>query len=565
MAQTGGRYRDALRGRDFRLLVAAFLADNVGSWAYQVVVVVYVYQRGGSAFWISAVTAAGWLTRLLATPYASVLADRLERTRLMVMSALASFAFMSGIAVVIALRAPLGLLLVLVVLANVALAPYRPAASAVVPDLVAEQDLAAANALLAGLENFVIVLGPAIGALLLLAGEPAAGAAVNAVSFLLAAGLVARISKRSVGSGASEGGSALTQFRSGVTALRGAPVALALVLFTGLDSAVYGAASVLYAPLAASLHASDTAYSLLLGAAAFGGVLAAGLANRLSASRRLAPVIVAGMLLLTLPYAVTTLVDSLAAAVALQVVAGAGMILVDVLALTALQRDIERGALSRVMGLLDVTVLGFILLASFGASALLEVAGLRTTLLVVGLGFATIAVLAIGPLLRADQQAVATMRALEPRVRMLEVLDLFSAANPRTLQRLAAALEEVSLPAGATVIRQGEPADALYVVAEGELAVTIRDQSAPARRIRTVGPLGYVGEIGLLRRMPRTATVRTVEPSRLFRLPGEEFLAAVEQGASQSLERLVTTRLTRTHPQLVAASAPTPPAVPAPS
>jgi CRP-like cAMP-binding protein len=59
----------------------------------------------------------------------------------------------------------------------------------------------------------------------------------------------------------------------------------------------------------------------------------------------------------------------------------------------------------------------------------------------------------------------------------------------------------------------------------------------------------YFGEIGLLERIPRTATVTSVGPSRLLRLDGEQFLAALTDApASASLLEGARGRLARTHP-----------------
>ena len=103
---TGGRYRDALRQRDFRLMVVAYVVDALGGWAYSVVLAVYVWDRTHSTQWLAAMASAGWLTSLLVGGYAGVLADRYERTRLMIVSALSSTAVMCVIAVV-ALAPPL--------------------------------------------------------------------------------------------------------------------------------------------------------------------------------------------------------------------------------------------------------------------------------------------------------------------------------------------------------------------------------------------------------------------------------------------------------------------------
>jgi CRP-like cAMP-binding protein/predicted MFS family arabinose efflux permease len=550
---TRGRYRSALGSRDLRLLLAAFLTDSIGGWAYNVVLVVYVFERTGSPGLIAATTACGWVPRLLFSAYAGVLADRYERTRLMTLSALSCFVVGLTLAGAVATDQPVVLVLALHATTAVGATFYTPAARALVPEAVPERDLAAANAVFGVCENVVVVVGPAIGALLLLTGEPALGVLFNALTFLGSAAFVQAISLRSQGSGGDEGG-LRTQVATGLKALRDEPVALVLVLYTALDSAVFGATTVLFVPLSQRFGTGTEGYGYLTASMAVGGVLAGFVVDRLSSTRRLAPVIVGGMCVLALPVAAAVAARGPVTGALLMVLAGAGMVVVDVLSITALQRDLPRAVLSRVFGVFETLVLVGILLASAGTSALLTFASLDTTLLVVGLGISAASVLFMAPLLRADRRSAASLAALHPRVAMLEVLDLLAGSPRATLEQLARALEEVQLPAGQVVLREGDPADALYVVVSGEVAVSARGEGRRSRRLRTLGARSYFGEIGLLRGGVRTATVRTTEPTVLWRLPAADFSAALEHGAvSSSLLSVAGARLARSHPSLAAA------------
>ena len=553
---TRGKYRDALAQRDYRLLLSAFLVDAIGGWAYNVVLIVYVYDRTGSTTWIVATTASSWVPRLLLSTYAGAVADRVERTLVMIASAMGAFVGMVVLTFLVGADAPVPLILLLSALTSAASTFNSPAAHAVIPEIVAEKDLAAANALLGVVESLVVVVGPAIGGLMLLSDERATAIAFNALSFLAAAVLVARMRVRSRGTAGDEGESLPAQIRTGLAALGGQPVALTLVLFCTLDSAVYGASTVLYVPMSEKFGTGSEGYSYLIAAMALGGVIVAGLVGRLSSSGRLAPVIVGGMCLLSLPYAVTAAVDQPGVGAVLQVVAGAGMVVVDVLTITALQRDLPREVLSRVFGVFETLVLAGILGASLGASLLIRATDLNTTLLVVGFGVAGVSIIGMGPLLRADRKAAAGLAALRPRIAMLEVLDLFALAPRTTLEQLARACEEVVVPTDTVVIREGDVADALYVLVDGEVSVSARGEGARSRHLRTMGPRSYFGEIGLLRGVARTATVRTTEPTTLWRISADDFRSALE-GASVSPSMLAvsSSRLARSHPRLAATPA----------
>src|SRR5437762_5213340 len=94
------RYRDALGHRDLRLLVAAFLVDQVGSWSYLIVISVYVWDRTHSTVWLAALGICRWGPGVLLASVGGVLADRYQRVTVMIVSALTSAALMAAMAVV---------------------------------------------------------------------------------------------------------------------------------------------------------------------------------------------------------------------------------------------------------------------------------------------------------------------------------------------------------------------------------------------------------------------------------------------------------------------------------
>ena len=546
MATSSGRLRDALRHRDLRLLIGAFLVDQVGSWSYIVVISVYLFDRTHSTEWLAALGICRWGPGMLLASYGGVIADRYQRVTILIVSALASAAVMAAMAVVVATNAPPGLILVLAAASAVALAPYQPAAGALTPEVVGEKDLAAANSLFSALENLVVVLGPGLGGLLLLTGRPVIGVAINAASFVVAAAVVSRLRVRSRG-GADSEDSAVQQWKAGLSALAAQPVAVAVVLFCALDSAVYGASTVLYVPLSVRLGTGPNGYSYLLAGAALGGVLGVGLANRLSGGSRLAPVIMGSICLQALPFLVTVAVDSPALAAVLQVASGVGMIIVDVLALTSLQRDLPRETLGRVLGIFDTVLLAGILLASLATGILLAHFDVNVALVAVGAGIPALGLAGLPTLLRADRTSAAAAERLRPRVELLSELDLLAGADRRTLERLAAAAEPIVMPAGQVVIHEGDEADALWILVDGELSVQASGDGSEPHELAPVTAPGYVGELGLLHGIPRTASVQTRLPSTLLKIDGQDFLSALQVSQpSPALLSVAGTRMART-------------------
>ena len=125
-------------------------------------------------------------------------------------------------------------------------------------------------------------------------------------------------------------------------------------------------------------------------------------------------------------------------------------------------------------------------------------------------------------------------------VRYARRAPVFAPILPLALERLAARLEPVVVPAGAEVVCQGDPGDCVYLIAEGGFEVETRGQP-----VSHLGPGGLFGEMALLRNAPRNATVRAVEESRIYRLEQGEFVAAVtgHPASSRHVSELVTTRL----------------------
>jgi CRP-like cAMP-binding protein len=153
------------------------------------------------------------------------------------------------------------------------------------------------------------------------------------------------------------------------------------------------------------------------------------------------------------------------------------------------------------------------------------------------------------PALRAiDRETAKRALELEPKVALLEQLEIFAKARRPTLERLAGAATEGRFAPGNTIIRQGDVADVLYVLAEGEVEVTTRDDGPPHPLAELAAP-NYFGEIGVLERIPRTATVTALTECRCEQMDGETLLEAlVTSPPSASLMETAQGRLAATQP-----------------
>ena len=157
---------------------------------------------------------------------------------------------------------------------------------------------------------------------------------------------------------------------------------------------------------------------------------------------------------------------------------GAGTLIVDVLAITALQRSLPSDVLARVFGAYFTLVLAAISLGALVTPQVIASAGLDASLWLAGLGIPALCLLGWPLLRRMDEANVAvTRRARAAGRRRCSG----SASSPRRPARCSSSWpgppQEVDVAAGTTVIREGDEADALYVLLDGEMAVRARGES----------------------------------------------------------------------------------------
>ena len=100
----------------------------------------------------------------------------------------------------------------------------------------------------------------------------------------------------------------------------------------------------------------------------------------------------------------------------------------------------------------------------------------------------------------------------------LRSLPCFSVLDPAAIAELLEEGRWITVPPGETVIEEGEVGDAFYAIGSGQVEVLRR-----GRRVRTVGPGAFFGEVALLEDVPRTATVRAISAVRVFRLDRQGF------------------------------------------
>jgi MFS family permease len=550
MADSTSSFRSALRHRDYRWLVSAFIVSNIGSWAYNVALVVWVFEETESPAWAGAVSLARFVPALLFSAYGGVLAERFERRNVVVVLNLVAALMHVLLALTVAVDGIIVVALALAAVGTIVGTIYEPAIIALTPQIVGEKDLAAANSLNGLIDNGAIIAGPAAGAMLLIWFSPPLVLLVNAATFVYAAFAASRVHTRSTPSDVTEGGGKgpIAQMAVGFRALAQSRLARDLAAFSVAASFFYGTDTVLFVVLSEeNLGTEATGYGYLLTALGVGGVLAAPLINRLAARPNLGTVIAIGMAAYTLPTAVMVIVEQPAVAFVLQVVRGAGTLVVDVLAITAMQRTLPSDLVARVFGVFIALVLAAISLGAIAAPVLIELIGLTGSLLFFGLVPAALLLLGTRRLNAINHVAAERLEAVAHRISVLEASPLFAALARPSIEQLAASATESEVEAGTAVVAEGETADAVYLIVDGTVSVTAHGDTAAEVEVTELGPGEYFGEIGLLESAPRNATCTTSSPSHLLRIDGESFLAAVHQSPQTGFLDRARHREARTH------------------
>jgi CRP/FNR family cyclic AMP-dependent transcriptional regulator len=124
-------------------------------------------------------------------------------------------------------------------------------------------------------------------------------------------------------------------------------------------------------------------------------------------------------------------------------------------------------------------------------------------------------------------------RADRKLVEQLKTVPLFSGCSARELASLGRFLREVDFPAGRQIVQQGRTGTGLHVIIEGETKVVVGDRTR-----RRLGPGAFFGEISLLDRGPRTATVVAETPVRTLALSAWNFRAALKEHPSMAVKML---------------------------
>jgi MFS family permease len=519
-------------------VLGAYLLFILTEYAVWIAMLVFAYHRGGTVT-AGLVAVAQLVPAAVVAPVTAAVADRRSPLVLLAWGYVAQTAGMAGTAAAIGAGAPLAAYAA-AVFASTAVTTTRPAQSALIPSVAATPDqLTAANVVAGWLEAAgAATAGLLAGVLISLAGVGsvfAVCAGLGLLAALLVAGrgwagqvapLAAEDSAEATAGGIGEG------LR---LAVRQPRLRLMLALLTA-DAVVVGALDLLVVILAITVLGRPPGWAGYLEFAFGAGAVLAATVSAVLVGRRLGGPILAAALVFSGALAAVAFGPALAGTVALLAVAGAGHLLLEVATRTLLQRSVPQRLIGRIFGVLEGFMMAGLAVGALLVPVLAHLGGSRLAVL----GIAAVLPLAAVAGGRAVFRLDAGTAVPVVQIALLRSLPLFAELPAPAIEGLAAALQPVRLDAGAVLIRQGDPGDAYFAIAAGEL-----DAEQDGRFLGRYGRGDGVGEIALLRAVPRTATVTAHTAATVYRLDRDMFLTAVLGHAPtrRQAEGIAATRL----------------------
>jgi MFS family permease len=519
-----------------RNLQLAGAGSTLGIWAYGVALPVYAYHSGGARavgllFFFRFVLAA------LATPWLGLLADRLSRRRVMLTSDLVRCGLMAGMTAVAAAGGSAYAVYVLAIMSTVIASAWGPAQAALIPTLVnSPEELTAANVVENTISSVAMFAGPALGGVLLALSGPAAVFALTGALVLSSVLFVLRV-PRDEPPKPEERPHFLAELTAGFTTTLHRPALRVVIGLSAAIAVIDGVLEVMLVLVALQLlHGSNATLGWLNTAIGIGSIAGAFVVAILATRRRLAGGFAIGLLLSSLPIAATAAISSLAPALVLVGIIGVGAVFCQVNGVTLLQRSAENEVMGRVFALLECVMLAGLAIGSVAAPGIVNVLGLRGALIASGVFVPVLVVCLWSSLRRIDDEALIAEEPLE----LLRRIEIFAQLPEPVLERLAAGATPISIGADQIIVSRGEAGNHFYAIATGKVAVELDDGTT-----RELGPGDFFGEIALLRDVPRTATVRALEPLKLYAIERDDFLVAVTGHAPTlaSAENIVTSLL----------------------
>lgn len=552
------------RNRNFTLMWTAQLVSTIGDALMALAASILIYRATNSALSVGLMLMATAAPSIFVGLIAGVFVDRVDRKRIMLVCEIVRALLVLTIPFLV--QSNLAWLYVIVLLTSSVGQFFDPAQASVIPEIASDEELAAANSLMAISSFGATAVGfAASGFLASFSIEWAFY--IDALTFLISAACIALTRVPAVKpEGETSVANIFRNMQGGVKFLFGSPILRSSFIILPIMGISFGLSNSLLLPFATqALSATEFEYGIQEGLTSLGFVvcslLMARFADRLPAGQWLTISFV-GMGIVQVIYSQLSAVTLAFFFVTLSGFMNAPSVVARQL---VLQRNTPREMRGRVASVFFVTrdisfLIGMALtgLADFigvrelyfFAALMILVPGILA-LFLPGLGQPAAQWKQIVQLLRTAPTAPVAQLLRAATLADVDVLAVrFSALagmSPQDREWLARSARVLTAPAGSTIVRFGEKSDAAFFVLQGR-AVAGLEQDGATRWLETMGEGDFFGEIAALSGQPRTANVIAEQETTLFQIPAQTLRQLMAYPSVSQIVRLkFYERLARTN------------------
>ncbi|HET9522213.1 MAG TPA: MFS transporter [Candidatus Limnocylindrales bacterium] len=549
------------RRRDFSLLWLAQLISTAGSSLTDLAAGIWVYRETGSALAVGLTLMATAIPSLVVGLLAGVYVDRHDRKRILVVTCLIQSVIVGFIALTVEMDSIVGLYALILLNAGVKQF-FDPAHDSLIPEMASDEELNAANAFLSIAAFGSTAIGFAGAGLLASTVGLTWAFIIDAISFLVCAGLISLMGRYPMPVPDDEASVAVIaeNLKSGMATLFGTPIIRSLFIVGAFMFVAFGLWNVLLLPFSIEvLGATEFEYGLQEGLTSVGFVIGSLFMARFA---RLLPepawivVSLVGMGIAGIAYAMAT---SVPVAILLVSISGFLQPPSSVSRSVLLQRHTPREMRGRVFSAFYV-MRDIIFLIGMAGAGLADVVDIRLLIIVAsGLLFVSAAFTLVAPGLSiwtwraagarmaaavegAPALATVPVRAatLADFDRLAVRLGTFTRLSPEQRAAFVRDATVRDVPAGTKVVEHGDVASSAYFILDGSTTAGVPEEGG-YRGLSTMGAGDFFGEIAALTGSPRTADVIADADTTLMEVPAEALRATM---VVPEIQRLVFSTLT---------------------
>jgi MFS transporter, DHA3 family, macrolide efflux protein len=546
------------RNRNFSLLWLAQLITNIGAGLTTIASSILVYRETGSVLGVGLILLAVALPSLFVGLIAGVFVDRGDRKRIMVICELLRGVLIASLPLL--LPYGIGWLYVIVFLSSTVAQFYAPAEASVLPEVATDEELAAANSMLAISGIGATTIGFAAAGLIASQASINWAFIIDAISFVGSAVLIARVVvPRIPVEDDTSVQTVVRQLREGIDVVRSAPLLRSLFLFYIPVAFTFGLSNSLILPFVTDLlHGSEFEYSLFEGFFSVGFVIGclvmAKLADRLHEGQWVTGSIL-GMGVLGIGFALSgSMAIALPIFIAVGILNAPSYVGRGLIIQRNTTRDVRGRVSSAFMVTRDVSMIVGMILA--GLADVVSTRGLLVACSIIQLVAVSYALRmpGLGQPSEEWRRALAMLRTVPGapglglgRAAMLTDIEILAGRVPAMAGLGQAARAELAAharvhdaPAGVAVVRTGETGDAAWFLLDGRTCAS-RAVDGDERILEVHNAGDFFGEIAAVTGIPRTATVMTEQPSTLLQVPAESLRRLM---TNPDLNRLFLSKMT---------------------